>query len=329
MHYILFIIGVILIILGSYCLKKANYFIITAISVAVIVISITASILENNEIVIGTLLGSNMFLLLVLIGRIFISGDNGINRNSIFISLSYAIAISVIILYLSGSYFATNSSNENCISTSDGIILLLIAFSYIIMYFVNIVKENKCIYNNNQDIYSDRSNIEIIRNTCLKNKKVKEFLANRIVCFYMISGVLLCIIGEVLITINSYKIAVNIKISQNVLSVIVITIVTFIAIIIGSSISAEKINSNNIWQYEYSVDRLIAFTINITIFALGISSIICNIKITMYNIYDMMFLTIAYILVWLMLKILKKNIRIAGCVMVTMYIAYMVFVCKR
>lgn len=332
MNYILSVSGIVFIIIGSYCFYKlldlikvdksrnneiiAAFFKIAAISIPIIAVCLTAVIIENSEIVIGTLFGVNMFMFLVVIGRMLLLHEfilSKTEKSCVLSRLSYAIFSTVVVLYLAGDYLRSNKEIQSQITSSEGIVLLLIFIFYMVLQIGNILK----LYRN-----EDVSLKEQIRN-------ILYILRNEIICLkniiILICGIVSYILGGVLIAIYSYKIAINFGISQNIMSVF------FISLVIGASATIILSKRENDLSFNIVNDLydIISVYSNLLILILGISSVMFSIKITMYNIYDIIFLIVSEFIMWICIKVSKKSLRLSSCLMITLYIAYMVFVIRR
>jgi len=327
--YILVIFNIILLVIGSFCMGRVYYLLTinksknndliaavfknAAISIPYIVVCITASIIGNNEIAIGILLGSNIFLLLVVTGKTFLSGNyvlNDLEKNDILARLSYAGFSTVILLYLAGNYLSPGNGKHNQIIWQEGLVLIILSIFYIVLQAADIIKFYK---NNSIDIYGDI--IDIL-------KYISARLLTPVNILLLITALVLIITGSVILTLSSYKVAILLKISQNTFSVFIDVIIIFIPLIMLYGVMDDA-------GMFYNVSKTISFSANLMVFMAGISPLICSIKVTTYNIYDIIFLAASYFTAWICIKFSKKGTRLTGCLMITMYIFYMVFVFKR
>ena len=75
----------------------------------------------------------------------------------------------------------------------------------------------------------------------------------------------------------------------------------------------------------YKESEIIAISINICLLTIGISALIKDIRINIYNLYDIMFIPIVYFIVWILVKCERVKERVIGCTILTMYLAYIIF----
>lgn len=301
--------GMVLLFMASYFSNKvykiAAFGRIAAILLPITVGSIVADVFENSEISFGIVIGSNILYLLVVTGiNMMIDNKYKINENFI-ILLNYGIIIMIIILFLSGDYLLQLSAKNNYISQYDAIIILLLNVIFILYVIKVYKKENK-------------KDIDII----VKNNK-KEII-------FMIFNVICSIIGSAIITKKIVMYSSMINMRQNIIGLCILPVVVNMPNIISMIIyNMKEVSSENKEKSIRNNCELYITAGILSTLGLGISSLINCLSITMYNIYDLIFICVSYIVVWGFYKLRNIKTKTIGCVMVSMFIVYIINVCTR
>lgn len=330
MSYILILCSLVLLTAGFFCLDKeyklitsnknkynwliAAFLKIAAISIPAGTVCISACIIGNSGILTGILLGTAMFMLLVVVGKIFLTDGNIFDRREIdnlSVSLSYAVFVTALLLYLSGNYLSRENIKNNQITWNEGLILIILFMAYMLLQLINIIKI--CRYQNTGFLTVLKDIMGYIR---------KEIISIRNILLFIFS-IVLTATGAILVTVSSYQVAAEMGISQNIFSVFINVIIVNMPVVV----ICNKMFCTGAGNILYDVSGIISVSCNLLILMTGIASVICgSIKITIYNIYDILFLALSYLIVWICIKIQRISIRLVGCLMITLYIGYIVFV---
>lgn len=310
--------GIVLLFMASYFSNKvykiAAFERIAAILLPITVGSIVAGLFENSEISFGVVIGSNIIYLLVVTGINMMIDNEYKSDGNFIVNLNYGIIMMIIILFLSGDYLLQSSVKFNYISKYDGIIIILLNMIFTLYTGYGYIKENINKF------------IQKIKNVVKNDKKEILLVVLNIICN---------IIGTSVIVKSVIMYSGGIKIRQNIIGVCILPIVINIPNIISTIIfnigevkkeyKKEIQKDNNIKNIS---DKYIMACILSTL-GLGISSIINNIHITIYNIYDLIYICVSYIIVWGLCKLRKIKTKSIGCIMVSIFLVYMINVCIR
>lgn len=310
--------GMVLLFMASYFSNKvykiAAFERIAAILLPITVGSIVAGLFENSEISFGIVIGSNIIYLLVVTGINMMTDNENERDNNLIVTLNYGIIMMIIILFLSGDYLLQSYVKINYISKFDGIIIILLNIIFILYTGYGYIKENI------------NKLIQKIKNVVKNDKKEILFVALNIICN---------IIGTSVIVKRVIMYSGGIKIKQNIIGLCILPVVINVPNIISIikyNISKENKEDKKEIQRENNkknISHKYIMACILSALGLGISSIINNIHITIYNIYDLIFICISYIIVWGLCKFRKIKTKSIGCIMVSIFLVYMINVCIR
>ena len=331
MVYTMIIFGIIFIFLGSYCLKKcynkntwiAAFVKIAAISLPVITVCSVQDIMGNSSMSFEVINGTDIVMSMMIIGKMFCERsclyDN--ERRDILSGLAYGVSVFVILLFLAGNY-GIKQNTKTYITWTDGVILIAIAGIFFVV-------------------------------SVLKNRDQTEWVA---LCktdiLMLLAGIVFDIAGGILISVRAYRYPVMLGMTQKKFASVIFPLIIFVPQLIayysklhanfiiacqqktfGKSCNAtsDKLHLDNKsadlrkQNVSYKESEIIAISINICLLTIGISALIKDIRINIYNLYDIMFIPIVYFIVWILVKCERVKERVIGCTILTMYLAYIIF----
>lgn len=270
-------------------------------------VSITAAMSGKNDIAISNVVGSNFFNLLVVCGVCSMIRPLPIDRGTLKREFPFSIFVEILLLFLSADYLLHGKRALNQVSRIDGIILLVV---FVVFLWATI---RYALTNRNREI-NDESKED------LPDKKV--LFVFRLILFILI-GIATIKFGGDMVVDNASKIASSFGLSQNLIGLTIVAVGTSLPELVTSVVASKKGES------DLAVGNVVGSNIFNVLLILGISSAIHPISIAINNIYDLIFLCIGSIFVWLFAFREGKLNRLQGCGMVSIYIIYMVFVCVR
>ena len=191
-----------------------------------LLLSITASVNNSSDFVIGNIIGTNIFNMCCILGMICIMNPLKLLRETVRKDINMSLLSSAIILVLLMDTFGTDLT-ENVVSRTDGIILLL--FFSIFMYYT-LYQFGEYLRDRREKKYRERmekkANGEDVpeekeKPLVLTMKDVKAIIKNLIIG---IIGAVMVYFGAEIVVNNAVTIAEHFKISQTFISIVIIAV---------------------------------------------------------------------------------------------------------
>lgn len=256
-------------------------------------VNINSSIQQNNDLVLGNILGSNIFNILIIVGLSALIAPISAQQSTSNTEIPYVIVSAFILFVLASDELFGESYNS--ISRGDGIVLIVFML-YFLNYIYRLSKKDKSIHD-----------------------MVDQMPVKKIILFLGL-GFLGLILGSQWIVDSAVFIASDLGISQKVIAVTIISIGTGLPELVTSVVAATKKKS------DIALGNIIGSNIFNIFLVLGISAMIHPIK-TKGSDYqtDYLFLLISSVLLLVTMFTHKKNIitKAEGVVMILAYVFYM------
>lgn len=267
-------------------------------------VSVTASLSKNNDIAISNVVGSNFFNLLVVCGVCSMIQPLPIDKGTLKKEFPFSIFVEILLLFLSADYLLHGKKVIDQVSRLDGILLLVL----FVIFLLVTVKSALSARNSNSDQEKEQ-----------EEKKLSVFQC----IFFILLGIVAIKYGGDMVVNCASKIADNFGLSPNMIGLTIVAVGTSLPELVTSVVASRK------GQSDMAVGNVVGSNIFNVLLILGISSTIHPIQVALYSIYDLIFLCIGSIMVWVFAFKGGKLNRIHGCSMVSIYIIYMIFVCVR
>lgn len=263
---------------------------------------------QNTEMVLGLIVGSCLFRLLIIggVSKLIFS------KSKRLITGQYLVFCTILVLFLSADYLLARKRIVNCINQVDALLLIFAFFLYIYMVYgkewIKKQKERKTQKSIKQNLDSELidQNVNILRQIDIKQIVWKYILVE-----------LSILIGVYLLEKNIPMIGATYGVSQYKL---------------GMTVVSWGINLSGIYlslfdqKTEYFIENAIEETIVCMTLALGIAALVNPIMISQFTIYDLMIFSVIAILMQFSERI---DNRFSGSGMITIYIGFLLFVCVR
>ena len=212
------------------------------------VVNVFASINKNSSIVLGNIVGSNIFNVLGILGISAIVFPLTVKTNTTWKEIPLSLLSAVLLLVAANDLFL-EGRNYSEISRIDGI-LFLAFFIIFLAYNAELIK-------------SGRSDEEIT---------IKD-LTKLISTFFIITGIILLVVGGRLVVLSSIKIARSIGISERIIALTIISIGTSLPELATSVVAALKRN------VDIAVGNVVGSNIFNIFLILGLSAVINPIEL--------------------------------------------------
>lgn len=262
-------------------------------------VNINSSIQQNNDLVLGNILGSNIFNILIIVGLSALIAPITAQRNTANTEIPYVI-VSAFVLYVLASDELFGES-YNGVSRGDGIILIIF-----MMYFLNYI-------------------YRLSKNDKSINDMVDQMSIKKMILFIVL-GFIGLILGSQWIVDSAVYIATNLGISQKIIAITIISVGTSLPELVTSVVAAAKNKS------DIALGNIVGSNIFNIFLVLGISAVIHPIQSNGNNYeIDYLFVLISSILLLITMFTHKRNIitKIEGLLMILTYLIYMYFTFKR
>ena len=263
-------------------------------------VSIVAALKGSNDIVVGNVIGSNIFNLLVAIGAAAIIRTITVKKNTIIKEFPLAIYATLLMLFLAGDKLL-DGSDFNVISRSDGIVLLL-GFAVFVFYLVELA------------FLSDEEDSAIF--------DLETIPLSRSIVF-LVLGLIMIVAGGNMVVKSASEIAIFWGMSEALVAITIVAIGTSLPELVTSAAAAYK------GQSDIAVGNIIGSGLFNILFVLGFSAVISPVKVADKLFFDFAFL-IGITLISYLFSYTKKEIdRTEGVVLVSMYVIYMIYIIIR
>ena len=267
-----------------------------ATGVPEIAISITSSIKGSNGLLLGNLLGSNMFNILFILGLIALIKPLLVKREIIIKNYLFAL-LSCFVLFVISYDVYFGDEVYNVITRSEGILLLCFAGIFLYSTILGVMDENR-----------------------LKIEKGK-FTAKDAVCILI--GILMVAISAEVIVNSSINISKWFGISENLIGLTVIAVGTNLPELVTSVVAVRK------GEIDMAIGNLVGTNIYNIFLILGIAATINPIAISPSSFMDIIILAITSIIVYIFIQHKKDISKMEGILMIGLYMVYIVYVVIR
>ena len=261
-----------------------------------LVVNLFAAIDNDPDIVIGNIIGSNIFNILVILGISALLMPLVVKKNTTWLEIPLCFLSSIVVIVLANDLIIEKSASSS-IGRIDGLILLMF-FSVFLVYNVNLA------INESFDGEKHTSNRSYFMATLL-----------------IIAGLVLLIAGGRLIVFSAVKVAVSLGLSERVIALTIVAAGTSLPELATSIVAAGKKN------VDIAIGNIVGSNIFNAFFILGLSAVINPLVIKSASNFDMVFNIFASLLLFLFVFTGKgrKLSRWEGGLFIVIYIIYLTF----
>ncbi len=290
-------------------------FVCIGTSLPELIISSVGAAKGSSGLVIGNIIGTNIFNMCVILGMICIVHPIKLLRETVRKDMYMSLLSSIILLVVLLDVFL-GGATTNYISRTDGIILLLFfaIFMYYTLYeFGEYIKE--------RDSKKDPKEVKKREKIILTKKDVQDIFKNIIIALISIGMIYL---GAKLVVDNGVIIAKILKISETFIAIGIIAVGTSLPEI-TTTIAAVKKKRVNI-----AIGNLIGGNMFNTLFVLGTAATINPLKLPTEALFVdcIVYIFICFVMVMFTRK--KQEIsRVEGMTLISTYMFYIAYVIYR
>ena len=267
-----------------------------ATGVPEIAISISSSLKGSNGLLLGNLLGSNIFNILFILGLIAIIKPLYIKKEIILKNYAFAL-LSCLVLFIISYDIYFGDSLVNLITRTEGI--LLICFAGIFLYST------------------------VLGATLDKNIKVEKGKFSFKDILYIVVGIALIGLSAEVIVNSAVNISKWLGIGEDLIGLTIIAVGTNLPELVTSIVAVRK------GEADIAIGNLVGTNIYNIFLILGLAATINPIVISSNAFIDIIVLAITSFIVYIFIQHKKDINRKEGIIMILLYIIYIVYVVIR
>ena len=267
-----------------------------ATGVPEIAISISSSLKGSNGLLLGNLLGSNIFNILFILGLIAIIKPLYIKKEIILKNYAFAL-LSCLVLFIISYDIYFGDSLVNVITRTEGILLL--CFAGIFLYST------------------------VLGATLDKNIKVEKGKFSFKDILYIVVGIVLIGLSAEVIVNSAVNISKWLGIGEDLIGLTIIAVGTNLPELVTSIVAVRK------GEVDIAIGNLVGTNIYNIFLILGLAATINPIVISSNAFIDIIVLAITSFIVYIFIQHKKDINRKEGIIMILLYIIYIVYVVIR
>ena len=270
-------------------------------------VSVTASLVQNNELAVSNVVGSNIFNLMFVIGVCSILTPIMVQKATVVrdIPLSLGCALFLLVLGISGLGDKTGMT----LGHADGVIFLIVFAGYIFTMVRSAMKARAA---------GQKVEIEGVEEW----DNMKELSYGKSILFLIVGAAAIAFGGDLTVDTAS-SIAIELGMSQTLVGLTIVSIGTSLPELVTSVVAARKN------EVDMAVGNAVGSNIFNILMVLGISSAISPVALIRENIIDIVLLMVFSVMVWIFAGTRKKIERKEGIIMVVVYLVYCAYIIAR
>ena len=270
-------------------------------------VSVTASLVQNNELAVSNVVGSNIFNLMFVIGVCSILTPIMVQKATVVrdIPLSLGCALVLLVLGISG----LGDKAGMTLGHADGVIFLIVFAGYIFTMVRSAMKARAA---------GQKVEIEDVEEC----DNMKELSYGKSILFLIVGAAAIAFGGDLTVDTAS-RIAIELGMSQTLVGLTIVSIGTSLPELVTSVVAARKN------EVDMAVGNAVGSNIFNILMVLGISSAISPVALIRENIIDIVLLMVFSVMVWIFAGTRKKIERKEGIIMVVVYLVYCAYIIAR
>ena len=270
-------------------------------------VSVTASLVQNNELAVSNVVGSNIFNLMFVIGVCSILTPIMVQKATVVrdIPLSLGCALFLLVLGVSG----LGDKAGMTLGHADGVIFLIVFAGYIFTMVRSAMRARAA---------GQKVEIEGVEEC----DNMKELSYGKSILFLIVGAAAIAFGGDLTVDTAS-RIAIELGMSQTLVGLTIVSIGTSLPELVTSVVAARKN------EVDMAVGNAVGSNIFNILMVLGISSAISPVALIRENIIDIVLLMVFSVMVWIFAGTRKKIERKEGIIMVVVYLVYCAYIIAR
>ena len=265
-------------------------------------VSVTASLVNNNELAVSNAIGSNIFNLMFVIGVCAIFAPIMVQRDTIVRDIPLSVICALLLLGLGIS--GLGGDGGMTLGRMDGGIFILLFAGYIVLMLRSALKAR-----------AEGKQGETV-------EELKTCSMPRSLLYIVLGGAAIAFGGDLTVDAAS-RIAIDLGMSQTLVGLTIVSIGTSLPELVTSMVAARKN------EVDMAVGNAVGSNIFNILMVLGIASAINPVSMIRENMIDILVLVGFSLVVWVFAATKKKISRREGLIMIVMYLAYAVYIINR
>ncbi len=268
-------------------------------------VSVTASLVNNNELAISNVVGSNIFNLMMVVGVCSILTPILVQKETVTRDIPFSVACALALVGL--GILAVGDRSGMTLGHLDGIIFLVLFAGYILVMIRSAMKAR-----------AEGKDIEI--------EGVEEeigILSWPKSIIFIVGGAAAIAFGGDLTVDAASRIAIDLGMSQTLVGLTIVSIGTSLPELVTSVVAARKN------EVDMAVGNAVGSNIFNILMVLGIASAINPVALIRENIIDIAILIAFSLIVWIYAATKRRISRKEGISMVCMYLIYAGYIILR
>lgn len=261
-----------------------------------LVVNVFAASNNNTEIVLGNIIGSNLFNVLGILGICSVIYPLKVKSNTTWLEIPLSLLAAIAVYVCANDIFFDNMG-ENFITRTDGLILLLF-FAIFLVYNISLS------INSPDDALVETKNYSYAKDT-----------------LFIILGLAGLVIGGRLIVTSAVSIAESFGLSQRVIGLTIVSIGTSLPELATSIVAVRKKN------LDIAIGNVVGSNIFNIFLILGISTVIAPVAVGSLAIVDISLNILAGLLLFVFIFTGKGRSleRWEGIIFLLIYLSYLIF----
>ena len=269
-------------------------------------VSVSASLIGNNELAVSNVVGSNIFNLMVVIGVCAMLATVNVAKETITRDIPLSLICAGLLMLL--GVIGLGDKSGMILGRFDGVILIAFLAGYL-FYMVKIALKAS----------REGKNAEIEGGS---DEDIKLVSVPVSILFIVGGAIAIAFGGDVTVDAAS-RIASDLGMSQTLIGLTIVSIGTSLPELVTSIVAARKN------EVDMALGNAIGSNIFNILMVLGVASAISPISIIKENIIDMCVLIVFTVCVWIFAGTKKKIGKMEGFCMVVFYLAYAAYIIIR
>ena len=265
-------------------------------------VSVTASLVNNNELAVSNVVGSNIFNLMVVVGVCSILTPILVQKETIRRDIPFSMICALLLLGL--GILAAGDTIGMRLGHLDGMILLGFFAGYIVVMIQSAMKARAAGKN------VDMEGMEELEEEIGILSWPKSIL-------FIVGGALAIAFGGDLTVDAASRIAIDLGMSQTLVGLTIVSIGTSLPELVTSIVATKKGDSG------LALGNAIGSNLFNILFILGFSAILSPLHVLNESIIDCGILLISSILLFIFAKTKQHMSKLEGIVCIGLYLAYM------
>ena len=272
-------------------------------------VSVTASLVHNNELAVSNVVGSNIFNLMFVIGVCAIMTPIMVQKDTIARDIPLSVICALLLLGL--GYLAWGDAHGMTLGHLDGAIFLG-AFAGYIFYMIRTAMKAR----------AEGKKVEIEAVEELEDGELKLLSYPKSILCIVGGAVAIAFGGDMTVDAAS-RIAIDLGMSQTLVGLTIVSIGTSLPELVTSVVAARKN------EVDMAVGNAVGSNIFNILMVLGIASAISPVSLISENVIDILVLVGFSVVVWFFARSDRKITRNEGIAMVAMYLIYTAYIIMR